>query len=134
MTHDSVDVQIHIRIIILCTKTDMSDQLHGLSALSRERALSINWMSESQSYADGKGKGRIYFPCWESNTHNSAVRLVASHHTNWTIPARLNSLPRAWGSVTNNDGLWFGWLDLLTLLLQLHLITINYNSSQSMAV
>jgi hypothetical protein len=39
---------------------------------------------------------------------------------------------RGRGSVSNNNGFWIGWLDLLALLLQLHLITINYNSSQSM--
>jgi hypothetical protein len=33
--------------------------------------------------------------------------------------------------VTNNNGFKIGWLDLLALLVQLHLITITYNSSQS---
>jgi hypothetical protein len=41
---------------------------------------------------------------------------------------------RVRGSVTNNNGLWIGWLDLLALLLQLLLIAIAYNGSQSMAV
>jgi hypothetical protein len=35
--------------------------------------------------------------------------------------------------VTNNNGFWIGRLDLLALLLQLLLITITYNSSQSLA-
>jgi hypothetical protein len=35
-------------------------------------------------------------------------------------------------SVTNNNGLWIGWLDLLALLLQLLFITITYNRPQSM--
>jgi hypothetical protein len=35
-------------------------------------------------------------------------------------------LSRVRGSVTNNNGFWIGWLNLLTLLLQLHLITITY--------
>jgi hypothetical protein len=34
-------------------------------------------------------------------------------------------------SVTNNNGFRIGRFDLLALLLQLHLITITYNSSQS---
>jgi hypothetical protein len=38
-------------------------------------------------------------------------------------------LSRVRGSVTNNIGFWIGWLDLLALLLQSLLITINYNSS-----
>jgi hypothetical protein len=42
---------------------------------------------------------------------------------------RCNILSRVWGSVTNSNGFWIGWLDLLTLLLQLFLITINYNNS-----
>jgi hypothetical protein len=41
-------------------------------------------------------------------------------------------LLRVRGSVTNNSGFWIGWLDLMALLLQLLLITINYNSSQLM--
>jgi hypothetical protein len=45
-----------------------------------------------------------------------------------------NILSRFWDPVTNtsNNGFWIGWFDLLALLLQLLLITINYNSSQSM--
>jgi hypothetical protein len=33
------------------------------------------------------------------------------------------------GSVTNNNGFWIGWLDLLITSLQSLLITINYNQS-----
>jgi hypothetical protein len=44
----------------------------------------------------------------------------------------VNILSRVQGSVTNNNGFWIGWLDLLALLLQPLLITISYNSSQSM--
>jgi hypothetical protein len=33
--------------------------------------------------------------------------------------------------MTNNNGFWIGWLDLLALLLHLLLITIDYDSSQS---
>jgi hypothetical protein len=40
-------------------------------------------------------------------------------------------LSRVRDSVTNNNGLWIGCLDLLALLLQLHLITTTYNSSQA---
>jgi hypothetical protein len=29
------------------------------------------------------------------------------------------------GSLTNNNGFWIGWLDLLALLLQFHLITVT---------
>jgi hypothetical protein len=36
---------------------------------------------------------------------------------------------RVRSSVTNNNGFWIGWLDLLELLWQLLLISINYNSS-----
>jgi hypothetical protein len=36
--------------------------------------------------------------------------------------------------VTYNNRFWFEWLDLLTLLLQPLLITINYNSSQSLTM
>jgi hypothetical protein len=36
------------------------------------------------------------------------------------------------GSVTNNNGFMIGRFDLLVLLVQLHLITTTYNSSQSM--
>jgi hypothetical protein len=43
----------------------------------------------------------------------------------------VNILSRVLGSVTCNDGFWIARLDLLALLLQLHLITITYNSSQS---
>jgi hypothetical protein len=43
-------------------------------------------------------------------------------------------LSRVRASVTNNNGFWIGWLDLLALLLQLPLITITYNSSQSVTV
>jgi hypothetical protein len=32
--------------------------------------------------------------------------------------------------MTNKNGFWNGWLDLLALLLQLHIITIAYNSSK----
>jgi hypothetical protein len=35
------------------------------------------------------------------------------------------------GTVTNSNGLWIEWLDLLALLLQLLWITMTYNSSQS---
>jgi hypothetical protein len=35
------------------------------------------------------------------------------------------------GSVMNNNGFWIGRLDLLAMLVQLHLITITHNSSQS---
>jgi hypothetical protein len=45
-----------------------------------------------------------------------------------------NILSRVWGSMTNNNKFWIGWLDLLALLLQLLLITIDYNSSQSATV
>jgi hypothetical protein len=41
---------------------------------------------------------------------------------------------RVRGSVTNNNGFWIGWLDLLQTSLQLFLTAINYNSSQTMAV
>jgi hypothetical protein len=42
-------------------------------------------------------------------------------------------LSHVWGSMTNINGFWIGWLDLLPPL-QLLLITISYNSSQSMTV
>jgi hypothetical protein len=45
-----------------------------------------------------------------------------------------NVLSRVWGSVTNNYGFWVGLLDLLSLLLHSFLVTITYNSSQSMTV
>jgi hypothetical protein len=41
-------------------------------------------------------------------------------------------LSRVRGSVTNNNGFWIAWLDLLTLFLQSLLINISYNSSHSM--
>jgi hypothetical protein len=34
-------------------------------------------------------------------------------------------------SVTKNNGFWILWLDFLAVLLQLILITLTYNSSQS---
>jgi hypothetical protein len=37
-------------------------------------------------------------------------------------------LSRVQGSLTNNNGFWIGWLNLLTLLLQSLLITINYSA------
>jgi hypothetical protein len=43
-------------------------------------------------------------------------------------------MSRVRGSVTNNNGFCSGCLDLLVLLLQLLLITITYNSSQSSTV
>jgi hypothetical protein len=43
----------------------------------------------------------------------------------------LNILSCGRGSLTNNNVSWIGRLDLLALLLQLHLFTITYNSSQS---
>jgi hypothetical protein len=43
-------------------------------------------------------------------------------------------LSRARGSMTNINGFWIGWLDLFALLLQSLLITINYDSLQSMTV
>jgi hypothetical protein len=44
------------------------------------------------------------------------------------IPSRVR------GSVSNNNGFWIGYLDLLALLIQLHLIKISYSSSQSVTV
>jgi hypothetical protein len=43
-------------------------------------------------------------------------------------------LSRVRGSVTNNNGLWIGLLDVLPSSLQLLLTAINYNSSQSRTV
>jgi hypothetical protein len=37
-----------------------------------------------------------------------------------------NILPCVWGSVTNNNGLWIGWLDLLALQLQLQSIITDH--------
>jgi hypothetical protein len=42
-----------------------------------------------------------------------------------------NILSRVRGSVTNDKCFWIGRLDLLALLLQLHLIILTYNNSQS---
>jgi hypothetical protein len=40
-------------------------------------------------------------------------------------------LSRVHGSVTNNNGFWIGWLDLLTPSFQSLLVTIIYNNSQA---
>jgi hypothetical protein len=39
---------------------------------------------------------------------------------------------RAMGSMTNNNGFWIGWLDLLTLLLQSLLFTSNYSTTANL--
>jgi hypothetical protein len=44
---------------------------------------------------------------------------------------RGNKMSRVYGSVTNNNGLWIGWFDLLHLLVQSRLITINFQPSPS---
>jgi hypothetical protein len=53
-------------------------------------------------------------------------------HFYWSITliSQYNSilLSRVRGSTTNNNGLWIGWLALLTLLLQSLLFTINYSA------
>jgi hypothetical protein len=36
-------------------------------------------------------------------------------------------LPHDWGSVTNNNAFWIGWLDLLALLLQLQSVITAHN-------
>jgi hypothetical protein len=51
------------------------------------------------------------------------VTLNACHDA-WT------NASRARGSATDKNGFWIGWFYLLTLIIQLHLITITYNSSQ----
>jgi hypothetical protein len=50
------------------------------------------------------------------------------HFTFLKIKEKNNILPLVRGSVTNNDGFWIGWLDLLALLLQSLLFTINYRA------
>jgi hypothetical protein len=51
----------------------------------------------------------------------SSACLQLFHMDAGTIPSRDR------GSVTNNNGLWIGWLDLLALLLQLQLIITAHN-------
>jgi hypothetical protein len=50
------------------------------------------------------------------------------------VPKEHLILSRVRDSVTDNNGFWIGEFDLLALLLQLHLITITYNSAHSMTV
>jgi hypothetical protein len=54
----------------------------------------------------------------------------SSAFVSWNDLSNLNAsniLSRVWGSVTNNNGLWIGWLDLLALLLQLQSIITAHN-------
>jgi hypothetical protein len=75
------------------------------------------------------------FNCWSecnANRHNLEIldtrqSDLFSRNLMWDTKI----LSRVRGSVTNNNGFWIGSLDLLVLRLQLHLITITYNSSQS---
>jgi hypothetical protein len=56
--------------------------------------------------------------------------LVADGFYDWTTPAfsgRATILSRVPGSVTNNNGFWIGWLDLLALRFQLQRIIRAHN-------
>jgi hypothetical protein len=69
---------------------------------------------------------KAYFisPVWNCLSLNLFTNLVFTSYIFHKI------LSRVYGSVTNNDAFWTGWLGLLTPSLQSPVIAINYNNSQ----
>jgi hypothetical protein len=56
------------------------------------------------------------------------MNYVNKSHFNYNILSRVR------GSVTNNNGFWIRWLNLLALILQSLLIILTYNNLRSMTV
>jgi hypothetical protein len=92
---------------------------------------------EAICHPETSGSLRITLP------YNPGDLTFHSHHTGNPKSNRVETLHSGShvttvicvrGSVTNSNGFWIGWLDLLALLSQSLLITISYNSSQPMAV
>jgi hypothetical protein len=76
---------------------------------------------------DDVEKRQISFPCWESNC-GRPVRSSSLYRLSYPGYLKILSiLPRVRWTVTNNNGFWVRWLDLLALLLQLKLSITAHN-------
>jgi hypothetical protein len=59
------------------------------------------------------------------------TRLIIAHTMKWVVVVMLRILSRVRGSVTDNNGFWIGWFDLLTLI-QLHSSGLQANIALSL--
>jgi hypothetical protein len=71
-----------------------------------------SWFSEGWMWHRAAESARFHLD------HNRSIflRNIAGISLDFTTKETIQS--RDWGSVTNNDGFWIGWLDLLAFVLQ----------------